>query len=186
MEKVHIYILLPLQLEKEGVTMPVKYKIDVLASLKNAGYSTYKLRREKLLGESVIQQLRDGALVSWPNMGRLCHLLNCQPGDILEYEDDSAESATDPEYELVTRFGVAPSVFIGAGNDQSVGLCRRLKHLIVVRLGASAAVLGMEHFGVVLVAHLMQEGGCHVLNRSVQRPGCNVDFPPFLSFNAPR
>ena len=93
----HIYILLPLQLEKEGVTMPVKYKIDVLASLKNAGYSTYKLRREKLLGESVIQQLRDGALVSWPNMGRLCHLLICQPGDILEYEDDSAESATDPE-----------------------------------------------------------------------------------------
>lgn len=44
--------------------MPVKYKIDVLAALKTAGYSTYKLRREKLLGESVIQQLRDGALVS--------------------------------------------------------------------------------------------------------------------------
>ena len=81
---------------------------------------------------------------------------------------------------------MAPSVFIGAGNDQSVGLCCRLKSLIVVRLGASAAVLGMEHFGVVLVAHLMQEGGCHVLNRSVQRPGCNVDFPPLLSFNAPR
>ncbi|MGN8967271.1 helix-turn-helix domain-containing protein [Intestinimonas sp. HCP28S3_D6] len=77
--------------------MPVKYKIDVLAALKTAGYSTYKLRREKLLGESVIQQLRDEALVSWPNMGRLCHLLNCQPGDILEYEDDSAESASNPE-----------------------------------------------------------------------------------------
>ena len=92
----------------------------------------------------------------------------------------------EPFNELVARFGVAPSVFIGAGNDQSVGLCRRLKHLIVVRLGASAAVLGMEHFGVVLVAHLMQEGGCHVLNRSVQRPGCDVDFPPLLSFNAPR
>ena len=93
----HIYILLPLQLKKEGVIMPVKYKIDVLAALKTAGYSTYKLRREKLLGESVIQQLRDEALVSWPNMGRLCHLLNCQPGDILEYEDDSAESASNPE-----------------------------------------------------------------------------------------
>lgn len=71
--------------------MPVKYKIDVLAALKNAGYSTYKLRKEKLLGESVIQQLRDGALVSWPNMGRLCHLLNCQPGDIMEYVPDDSE-----------------------------------------------------------------------------------------------
>ena len=75
--------------------MPVKYKIDVLATLKDAGFSTYKLRREKLLGESVIQQLRGGALVSWPNMGRLCHLLNCQPEDILEYEDDSAEGDSE-------------------------------------------------------------------------------------------
>ncbi len=77
--------------------MTVKYKIDVLAALKTAGYSTYKLRREKLLGESVIQQLRDGHLYLGLIWGRLCHLLNCQPGDILEYEDDSAESATDPE-----------------------------------------------------------------------------------------
>lgn len=65
--------------------MSVKYKIDVLAALKDAGYTTYKLRRDKLLGESVIQQLRNGVLVSWPNIGRLCHLLNCQPGDIMEY-----------------------------------------------------------------------------------------------------
>lgn len=77
--------------------MSVKYKINVLATLKDSGYTTYKLRRDKLLGESVIQQLREGALVSWPNMGRLCHLLNCQPGDILEYEEDPAESMTDKE-----------------------------------------------------------------------------------------
>lgn len=47
--------------------MPVKYKIDVLAALKDAGYSTYKLRRDKLLGESVIQQIRDGVPISWPD-----------------------------------------------------------------------------------------------------------------------
>lgn len=71
--------------------MPVKYKIDVLSALKDVGYSTYKLRRDKLLGESVIQQIRDGVPISWPNMGRLCHLLSCQPGDIMEYvEDDPA------------------------------------------------------------------------------------------------
>ena len=34
--------------------MPVKYKIDVLAVLKDAGYTTYKMRQEKLLGESVL------------------------------------------------------------------------------------------------------------------------------------
>ena len=76
--------------------MPVRYKIDVLTALKNAGYSTYKLRREKLLGESVIQQIRNGVLVSWPNVGRLCQLLNCQPGDLIEYIDDPAASSENP------------------------------------------------------------------------------------------
>lgn len=69
--------------------MPVKYKIDVLAALKDAGYSTYKLRKEKLLGESVLQQIREGVPVSWSNIGRICELLNCQPGDILEYEQET-------------------------------------------------------------------------------------------------
>lgn len=68
--------------------MPVRYKIDVLAALKKTGYSTYRLRKEKLLGESVLQQIRDGTPASWPNIGRICELLGCQPGDILEYEQE--------------------------------------------------------------------------------------------------
>ncbi len=71
--------------------MPVKYKIDVLAALKDAGYSTYKLRKEKLIGESVLQQIREGVPVSWTNLSRICSLLNCQPGDILEYVDEAGE-----------------------------------------------------------------------------------------------
>ena len=68
--------------------MPIKYKGDILAWLKEAGYSTYKLRKDRLLAENTIQQLRSGVLVSWANIGRVCALLNCQPGDILEYTDD--------------------------------------------------------------------------------------------------
>ena len=68
--------------------MPVKYKIDILPALKLAGYNTNRMRKEKILGESVIQQLRKGELVSWTNLSRLCSLLNCQPGDILEYVED--------------------------------------------------------------------------------------------------
>lgn len=65
--------------------MPVSYKIDVLAALKDKGYSTYKLRKEKLLGESVLTQLRAGEPVSWANVARICELLGCQVGDLLEY-----------------------------------------------------------------------------------------------------
>lgn len=64
--------------------MPIVYKIDVLASLKQNGYNTTKLRKEKLLAESTIQQLRENKLVSWKNIDRLCNLLECQPGDILK------------------------------------------------------------------------------------------------------
>ena len=67
--------------------MPLSYKIDVLAALKAAGYNTNKLRKEKLLAEGVIQSLRDGKPISWANIAKVCKLLNCQPGDILEYSE---------------------------------------------------------------------------------------------------
>lgn len=66
--------------------MPIKYRIEILPALKEAGYNTTRLRREKLLGESTIQQIRKGELVSWGNISRICEMLNCQPGDILEYQ----------------------------------------------------------------------------------------------------
>lgn len=68
--------------------MPIRYKVDILASLKEAGYSTYKIRKDKLLGEATVQKLRNKELVSWDNISTICKLLNCQPGDILEYTDD--------------------------------------------------------------------------------------------------
>lgn len=69
--------------------MPVKYKIDILGALKEKGYTTYKLRKGKLLAEGVMQSLRDNKAVSLDNIGRICELLGCQPGDILEYVPDA-------------------------------------------------------------------------------------------------
>ena len=69
--------------------MPIKYKIDMLAALKDAGYNTTRLRRKKLLSESTIQALRIGKMVSLENISRICSMLQCQPGDILEYEQEA-------------------------------------------------------------------------------------------------
>lgn len=71
--------------------MPLIYKIDVLQALKDKNYNTNKLRKEKLLAESTIQKLRDNNPISWANITQICKLLNCQPGDILEYVEDEAE-----------------------------------------------------------------------------------------------
>lgn len=75
--------------------MPITYKIDVLAALKAAGYSTYKLRKEKILAESTLQQFRNSDIVSNENLSRVCELLRCQPGDILEYVPEEAPPAPE-------------------------------------------------------------------------------------------
>lgn len=68
--------------------MAIGYKQDVIAVLKSAGYSTYRIRKEKILGEATLQKLRDKEPVSWENISTICKLLDCQPGDVLEYRTD--------------------------------------------------------------------------------------------------
>ncbi len=65
--------------------MAIQYKIDILAALKEAGYNTNKLRKEKLLSEGVIQSLRENKYIALQNISKICELLKCQPGDLLEY-----------------------------------------------------------------------------------------------------
>ena len=72
--------------------MPIKYKIDILAALKEKVYSSTKIRSEKLIGQSYLQQIRHGELVSWKTMEMICSLLECQPGDLLEYLPDETEA----------------------------------------------------------------------------------------------
>ena len=53
---------------------------------------------EKLIGQATLSQLRKGELVSWATIETLCRLLECQPGDILEYiPDDPNKPETDEE-----------------------------------------------------------------------------------------
>ena len=63
----------------------LRYKIDILEKLKEIGYTTYKLRKDKLIGEAQIQKIRSGELASKETLNTICKLLQCQPGDILEY-----------------------------------------------------------------------------------------------------
>ncbi len=64
------------------------YKINVLKTLKEAGYNTTRLRKEKLLNESAIQYLRDGKPVGARALDNICMLLDMQPGNILKYVEN--------------------------------------------------------------------------------------------------
>lgn len=68
--------------------MPIKYRINIIDALRRAGYSTYTIQRQKLIGNATMQKIRSGEIVNAANLDKLCKLLNCQPGDILEYVPD--------------------------------------------------------------------------------------------------
>lgn len=67
----------------------LKFKIDVLLELKQKGFSTYRLRKDKLLSEDTKRYIKLGVLRGAESLNTICKLLDCQPGDILEYVPDT-------------------------------------------------------------------------------------------------
>ena len=71
----------------------LRYKINILAELKKGGYSSYRLRREKILGESTMQRLRvNSTSINLESFDVICALLNCQLGDIIEWIPNMQEA----------------------------------------------------------------------------------------------
>lgn len=73
--------------------MLLTYKIDVLETLKESGYNTTRLRKEKLLGENAIQSLRRGEMVGIIALEKICALLDMQPGNIIKYVENVESKA---------------------------------------------------------------------------------------------
>ena len=74
--------------------MSFRYKVNIMDKLKEKGYSSTRLRREKLLGESYMSQLRRGDMISWAALDMVCTLLECQPGDLIEHINSAGEDKT--------------------------------------------------------------------------------------------
>ena len=68
--------------------MSIKYdKLFKLMEVK--GIPMYRLRQEKAIGQSTYYKLKDGTgNIDTRTINKLCRILDCQPGDILEYVPD--------------------------------------------------------------------------------------------------
>lgn len=65
--------------------------------LKEEGWSFYKVRQEKLIGQGTLTRLRNqsGGLDS-KTLNKICRTFNCQPGDLMEYiPDEGSESDSE-------------------------------------------------------------------------------------------
>ena len=72
----------------------IRYKMDVLSALKEAGYSTYRLQKEKLLSASTVQKIREGdASLGMEKVNIICDILRCQPGDVVEWYPADSENS---------------------------------------------------------------------------------------------
>ena len=70
--------------------MAFKYKINILDELKNKGFTTYRIRKEKIFSEGTLQKFRNNeTTITLGNIETICKLLNCQPSDIIEYVPDN-------------------------------------------------------------------------------------------------
>lgn len=71
--------------------MSIIYK-KLFDLLEQNGWTTYKIRKEKLIGQGTLTALKNGTGgLDSKTISRLCKTLNCQPGDIMEYIPEQTE-----------------------------------------------------------------------------------------------
>lgn len=63
---------------------------DILGKLKEAGYTTTRLRKERIIGEGTLSLLRNGEAVSLKTIDLICQLLQCRIEDIVEIKNTPA------------------------------------------------------------------------------------------------
>ena len=77
--------------------MPIKYD-KLLKLLADNGYTSYKIKKEKLIGQATFQAIKNGTGgLDAKSLAKLCAVFHCQPGDLMEYVEDEQEVTSAPE-----------------------------------------------------------------------------------------
>lgn len=62
--------------------------LDILKKLSDAGYNTTRIRREKLISEYTLQNIREGKTVTLDTINTICRLTGLPVEKIIEYLPD--------------------------------------------------------------------------------------------------
>ena len=72
--------------------MSIKYD-KLFALLKEKGWNSTRIRNENLIGQGTLTNLRNGkGGLDHKTIDSICRVLDCQPGDIMEYVPENSES----------------------------------------------------------------------------------------------
>lgn len=73
--------------------MSIRYD-KLLKLLAERGYTSYRIRRESIIGQGTLTAIKRGTGgLDHRSIDKLCALLDCQPGDLMEYVPDSNNDA---------------------------------------------------------------------------------------------
>lgn len=73
---------------------------DIMKKLEDAGYTTYRLRKEKLLGEAAIQRIRTGQSLSLATLDTVCRVTGLGIADLIEHVPDSCTNVSDDKKDM--------------------------------------------------------------------------------------
>ena len=68
-----------------------RFKIDVFEAMKNSGYNTTRIRRERIVSENALMSIRNGKVPGIHSLDAICNILNCDIGDLIEHIPDREE-----------------------------------------------------------------------------------------------
>ena len=69
--------------------MPFSYN-KLFNLLKERGITTYKIRKDNLISQAALTKMKNGGgNIDTRTLERICSVLHCQPGDIMEYVEDT-------------------------------------------------------------------------------------------------
>ena len=68
--------------------MPFKYD-KLFALLKERGITSYKIRKDNIISQAALTKMKNGeGNIDTRTLERLCAVLHCQPGDLMEYVEE--------------------------------------------------------------------------------------------------
>ena len=76
--------------------MSIKYdKLFIL--FKEKGITSYTMKKDNIIGQATFKKIKDGGEIDTRTISKLCALLDCQPGDIMEYVPDAVKDGEPTE-----------------------------------------------------------------------------------------
>lgn len=68
--------------------MPIVYN-KMIERMNDRGITSYTVKRDNIIGQATFRKIKEGGDIDTRTIAKMCEVLDCQPGDLLEYVPES-------------------------------------------------------------------------------------------------